>query len=426
MKKLLALAMALVLAMSVVTVGASAQTVVKFWTHQNTAWNESYEGLIAEFEAANPDIKIEYSYFPWDDFESKIQTSLLAGDAGADVYEAWGGWMMDFSTTGSLAEVPAELMNDLLEDSYEPVLGTLTHDGKYYGVPVEFNSGYGGIVVNKKLFEEAGIEYPTTWAEVIDIATKVAVTEGELMPMRGLEYISWDTLVFNWLSMILQNGGDFRTADGKLDFNTPVAADTMRTMMSYITENHVTNLDTAIGAEAIREHGFVAIDECFMATNGPWVVADCVSTYGRVYGEDVEYIAQPAFVEGAEQKWVAETGWSMCVAQKSTVQEAAWKFVEFLQQPENMLRHNIACDQIPARASVAQNPEYLEARPYMKPIVDILDKAVYMGSFNSNILKGFVQQMFISLVSNDGTYATVEDAMVKLNSDLEANLVYYN
>ncbi|MEG0640907.1 MAG: extracellular solute-binding protein [Clostridia bacterium] len=142
MKKFLSLLLALVLMLSV-TVTASAQEVVKFWTHTNNAWNASYEELIAEFEAANPEIKIEYTNFPYADFEAKMQSSLMAGEPGADVYEAWGGWMLNFASSGVLSEIPSVFLEELLKDVYEPVMGTLQYQGKYYGAPLELNSGYG-------------------------------------------------------------------------------------------------------------------------------------------------------------------------------------------------------------------------------------------------------------------------------------------
>lgn len=65
MKKVLALMLVMLLTLGVCVVTASAETTtVKFWTHQNTAWNAAWEELITEFEAANPDIKIEYTTFP--------------------------------------------------------------------------------------------------------------------------------------------------------------------------------------------------------------------------------------------------------------------------------------------------------------------------------------------------------------------------
>lgn len=426
MKKALALMLVAMLMLSVCVVTASAETTtVKFWTHQNTAWNAAWEELITEFEAANPDIDIEYTTFPYADFEAKIQTSLMAGDPGADVYEAWGGWMLDFASAGALSEVPETFMADLLQDSYAPVLGTLKYDGKYYGAPLEFNAGYGGMVVNKKLFDQNGISYPTTWQEVLDVSKKVAVQNGDIMEMRGLEYAGNDTLFFNWLSMILQKGGKLFDDKGRLDFNNPIAADCMKELVSYVTEDHITNTDSLTGAQSVMEHGFVCMDECYMAINGPWIIADCEDTFGLTYGTDFEYIAQPPFVDGAEQKWVAETGWSMCVPKATKVADAAWKFVEFALQPDNLLKHNLACAQIPPRASVAKDPAYLEGMPAMKPVVDILDKAVYAGSYNTGVVKTYMAQMYISLCNNDGTYASVEDACKKLTDDINANVKYY-
>jgi len=187
-KKLFALLLAAALLLALCAPAMAETTTVKFWTHQNVAWNQSYEGLIADFEAANPDIKIEYTTFPYNDFEAKIQTSLMGGDVGADVYEVWGGWMLDLEENDVLCEAPADFIAQLKEDAYAPVLGTLEKDGKYYGAPLELNCEYGGMVVNKRLFEENGYEYPTTWDDVLKIAREVSVQDGDTIAMYFLEF----------------------------------------------------------------------------------------------------------------------------------------------------------------------------------------------------------------------------------------------
>ena len=425
MKKLVSLVLALLLAASLCAPAFAEQTVVKFWTHQNNAWNADWELIISEFEAANPDIRIEYSTFPYGDFEAKMQTSLLAQDAGADVYECWGGWLLDFVSAGALSEVPEDYIAGLVEDAYEPVLGTMKYEGKYYGAPLELNAGYGGMVVNKKLFEESGLAYPTTWAEVLDIARKVAVQNGNVMEMRGLEYHGNDCLFFNWTSMILQKGGQFLDENGHLKMDTDIAIECMEELVSYITVDHINNTDTNTGAAGYYNHDFVCMDECYMATNGPWIVPDCEATWGLTLGEDFDYIAQPPFVEGVDQLWTAETGWSLCVSAKSTVSEAAWKFIEFALEPERLLRHNIACGQIPPLKSAAEDPALLEAVPYYEPLIKILDKSVYVGSYNTDIVKALFRNMFISLATEDGTYASVADACHKLQADLDSQVTYY-
>lgn len=425
MKKLVTLLLAAALLLSLCVPAMAETTTVKFWTHQNVAWNESYEGLIADFEAANPDIKIEYTTFPYNDFEAKIQTSLMGGDVGADVYEVWGGWMLDLVDNDVLCEAPADFIDALKDDAYAPVLGTLEKDGKYYGAPLELNAEYGGMVVNKHLFDESGLEYPTTWDEVMEIAKAVAEPEGDTMAMRGLEYATLDTLTFNWLAMILQKGGTYLKEDGSLDFTTPEAVESFATLVSWIKDDHVTNLEGLLIPSGLENYDFLGMDEAYMLTRGSWVLSELQGTYGFEPGVDYDYIAEPPFVEGVEQKWVAETGWSLCVPKNTQNADAAWRFVEFLLEPANLERHNIECAQIPPRASVANDPAFQEAAPYLKPLIPILDKAEFLGRFNSDILKEYIQQAFTSLVTDDGAYASVEEACQKLTDDLAANMKIY-
>lgn len=426
MKKLVTLFLAMLLVASMLAPTAMAETTtVKFWSHVNQAWNESWRELIADFEALNPDIKIEYTQFPYDEMSAKTQTALMAGEAGADVYEVWGGWMLDFAAAGALAEMPAELLGDIAEDCYEPTLGSMTLNGKVYGAPLELNIGYGGMVVNKTLFDDAGLAYPTTWEEVMDIAKQVAVKDGETMTMRGLEYAGGDTLFFNWQALILQMGGELFDEEGKLNLNTEIAAEALEELVSWITEDGVTNLDTNTNAQGITEHGFVGIDECYMVINGPWIIADMVASYGGVMGETFDYIPQPAFFEDVEQKWVAETGWSLAIAEKSEVKDAAWKFVEFVMEPENLLKHNMACDQVPPRKSVANSAEFIAAKPYMENLLETLNHVGYTGAYNTDLVKGYMQQIFMSLVSGDGTYADAAEACAALQADIDANVKFY-
>ena len=93
--------------------------------------------------------------------------------------------------------------------------------------------------------------------------------------------------------------------------------------------------------------------------------------------------------------------------------------------PDNMLRHNVACAQIPPRKSVANNPEFIENAPYIKALLDNLDNAEFIGKFNSDVLKDTIRRTFVSLCSDDGTYTSVEDACQKMTENLAANLKIY-
>lgn len=179
------------------------KTVIRFWGHQNEAWQIAYEEMIAKFEEAYPEYDVQSEYFPYADYQTKIQTSLMAKGDGADIYAMWGGWALDFAGSGALSEVPEQYREILENDFYDPAVAAYRYDGKYYGVPVEFNLEYGGMLVNKQLFDEAGLAYPATWEEVEQVSDQVSKSNGNVMEMRGFDFVSGDSLPFVWLGMIL-------------------------------------------------------------------------------------------------------------------------------------------------------------------------------------------------------------------------------
>lgn len=406
------------------TAPASGETTtLQFWAHNNESWMVSYDGLIEKFNASQSEIVVESSYFPYNDFEAKIQTSMLSGGEGADLYEIWGGWALDFIAADALSPVPEAFMAELVTDCYEPVIGAFRGDdgSTYYGVPLEFNIEYGAMLVNKPKFEEQGLSYPTIWDEMIDIARQTAVANGEAMDMRGLDFTTNDTLTTTFLSMIQSQGGEY-LVDGKISLNTPEAIKAMQALVDYVAVDHVTNLDSATGAAGadIDSYHFLARDEAMIVPRGPWVIADLTGVYGLTYGEDFDYIPMPFYSD--VKAFPSETGWGLCVPTAAKNTEAAWTFVEFFQEKDNLLQHNVACGQIPPRKTIATDPAFVEAMPFAEPIVQVLEYGKYIGDFNTDVLKNDIKQVYISLCTADGTYATVEDAMVALEAQLNTDL----
>ena len=99
------------------------------------------------------------------------------------------------------------------------------------------------------------------------------------------------------------------------------------------------------------------------------------------------------------------------------------KFIEYLYEDEVMLDLNIRCTQIPSKRSLAESAEYQEAMPYTKVLVDILDQAQFIGTFNTDRLKETVNDTFVGYCSGD--YASVDEAVEDLNTKLNAILETY-
>ena len=394
---------------------------VEFWGHVNEAWNNSHKQMIQKFNASQDRIEVVPTFFPYDDFEAKIQTSLMARGAGADLYEIWGGWGLDFVTSGALSQVPDDLIADLLNDCYDPVMGAFKGGNNYYGVPLEFNNEYGGMLVNKKEFQKLGIPYPTTWNDIFNVARRTTVRNGNNFVMRGIDFTTDDTLTTTFLSMILSKGGEY-WVNGRFKLTTPEANEALQTLVNYITVDHLTNTDSATSAQGAEIDGahFLGQNNAMMVPRGPWVIAMLEEEYGKTLGVDFDFVKFPFY--SSIKAFPAETGLSMCVPKDSKVAEAAWEYVRFFLRPENLMQHNINCAQLPPRRSVGANPEFARQLPYMEPLLDVLQYGRFIGPFNTDVLKISLRNTFVSLCERDGTYANVSAALAALENQLNTDL----
>jgi multiple sugar transport system substrate-binding protein len=397
---------------------AAAPTVITYWAHQNEGWNVSHKAIAERYMAKNPNVKVELQFFPYDDFQSKVQTSLLAKSGGADVYELWGGWAIDFVPTGKFAKVPDSFVKELKKDYFAPALGSFVYKGDYYGVPIEFNIESGGLLVNKKLFTEKGLAYPTTWAEMLSVADKSSKRTGALMSMRGFDFVTFDNVTYTWLSMLMSKGASYRGADGTFNFTSPEAVDAMTQLIHYVVDKGYTNLEAITGG-GNEGHYFLFEDQSMMVARGPWVISEGITTYKLKLGVDFDYIAMPWY--GEKKAFAAETGWGLSVSQDSPVKEAAWKYVSFFMQPENIVGHLEACGMLPARQSIADSAEYRKRMPFVVPLLEILKYGQYIGNFNTDVFKEGINAMFVRLCTTKD-FPTVKDGLAELQRDLNAKI----
>ena len=363
------------------------KTVINFWCHENKPWIEAYEETIKRFEKEHPEYDVKLSNYPFDVYNQKIQTALTSGKGEVDIIAVWGGTAPNFIETDALAEVPEDIVKELESDYLDPTLGVFQKEGKYYGVPMEFNLEYGGMIVNKKLFEEAGLSYPQTWEELRETSKKVAKKNGEVMEMTGFDMIDADALICNYLSMILQQGGQYLEEDHSINFATPEGVKAIEEIVSMVKDGE-TSLESLTSGEYAFNRTYQ--DKGFMASVGSWGIGEGTGSYDLTYGEDFEYIPVPLY--GDEVAFASETGWGIMVPENSQHKDAAWEFIEFFSQPENLVKHNIACNQLPPRKSLLDNEEYREAMPNITFLLDIMEKGQWMGPYNTSAMREFLMR----------------------------------
>lgn len=397
--------------------GSTEPVMLTFWAHQE-AWNTSYEKIAEAYMAEHENVTIKFEFFPYDDYEAKLQTSLIATSGGADIYELWGGWAIDFASTGALAEIPEEMAAGIRNDSYPSTIGSLEYDGKLYGMPMEFNIECGGMFVNLNLLEQNGMSIPATWDELIADAKQATVWDGSELTIRGFDFVNWDTVTYLWTSMILSTGGQYLNEDGTFNFTSPQAKEAFTVLADLVNKDKVTDLVGLTGGGTMEGYQQLYADKALFVPRGPWPIAEGLDTFGLTYDEDFTYAALPWY--GDNVAFAAETGWALAVNGNSQQKQAAFDFLNYFYSDEVLMQHNIYCSMIPPKKSVAQDPALLEAMPFLEPLVSILDKAQYIGHFNTDVFKEAINNTFVDYCS--GVYPSADEALTHLEGELNEKL----
>ncbi|MEV4176292.1 extracellular solute-binding protein [Nonomuraea sp. NPDC049709] len=141
---------------------ADGSATLKFLVDNSPGTTGTAKALADAFMQANPKIKIETETRPGgSEGDNIVKTRLSTGDM-SDVF-----WY----NSGSLLQAlnPAQTMVDLTGDPVlanvqKDFLPVVSQDGKVYGVPAGTLTG-GGILYNRKIYEQLKLEVPKTWAE---------------------------------------------------------------------------------------------------------------------------------------------------------------------------------------------------------------------------------------------------------------------
>ena len=126
------------------------------WTLQMSDFSEYMNGVISEFEAQNPDIKIKWIDVPFSEGEKRTLASVLS-DNPPDLINLNPDFSAALAQKGALAEINTA-------ETYqfnEGILNSLKYNGKLYSIPWYATSAV--TIYNKKLMKKAGLEVPLTY-----------------------------------------------------------------------------------------------------------------------------------------------------------------------------------------------------------------------------------------------------------------------
>jgi len=307
-----------------------AQTVT-WWT-----WNAfNPEKTIADFEAANPDITIDYKLYSYNDYVTAIRTGLTSND-GPDVFQVQPGELV--TNFGPLAAPLDDFLAEKGGDRINPEgLSQLQLDGVQVALP-SYMSAAGLIYYNADILEEAGVTVPTDFDE-----WKVACAAIEAAGYDCLAHGAKDAWVNTdvYLSLInsIAPGAVYDAIEGKAKWTDSEYVDAMQAWSDLFTSGIIPAGATAAAEYPDAFGAFLEKKAAFIAL-GTWNTPGTMTATGIAVSQetvtatiDSTYLSAPfpAPVTGDAPTGLfggPDNGWA--VSAKSDATDASFAFLEFL------------------------------------------------------------------------------------------------
>jgi len=302
---------------------------IKFMTFSaNPESGISLDELKAEFESQNPNITVEIETLGYDDYFTALQTKFLGKDA-PDCFETNFENFVAYADQGLLANLEDSIASSGIDLSIlnQETVNAFNLDDTQYGLPYSFSNVV--LIYNKELFDQAGLDYPTsdwTWDDVDTAGAAIrALGEdiyGYYQPIQFYEFFK----------AVAQNGGSILNED-KTAFvvNSPQNVETLEHMMARINDTNIMPTEVQMGG--MGDWDLFLSGRLGMLINGVWAFP--------TFTEQAEFEWDIAVEPGNTQKATHFFANGLAVYAESEKQEAAFKWISFLSSSEEMAQFRL-------------------------------------------------------------------------------------
>jgi len=292
--------------------GNSNLPTLQQWYHQygETGTHEAVLKYAKDYTKAN--VKVSWVPGTGDDYGNKVHAALL-GSNPPDVFEL-SGIGVDLIKAGAVEPLD-DLFADVKSDFTPASLAAFVVDGKTYGIKMLNDPTF--VYYRKSLFQQAGLQPPTTVDELIAAAKKLS--NGKMKgiyvgPDGGVDALSYIAL---WSS-----GGDLLSSDNaKVTFNNDRTAQAFLKLHELNTSGGVLpDAPTFWWDPSAFTQGLAAMQWC-----GLWAMPGITKALGDDFGifpfPALDAKGTPATING---------GWAEMVSAKSKNKDAAKAYVKAL------------------------------------------------------------------------------------------------
>ena len=333
------------------------------WVGNEPSIQKMYEA----FHKEHPNITVEFQNVPAEESNEKLTAQIAGGNPPDAAF-------VDASTTAAFASRNAVVnldnyieRSDVVDpDDYVDAFKTFTtYEDSLYGLPFDGEST--ALFYRTDLFEEAGIDAPpTNWDEFQQAAEKLT---DPAKKQYGVAMFAPESAYY-WYPWLWQAGGELVDEDGAPAFNSEEgkkAAEYYVGLTQYAPPDYL-NSNSYDGRVAFAQ------GQVGMYVAGAWFAGTLSQEFPKIEGK----WATAPLPEGDAGCATTIAGDALVVFDTKKA-DAAWKWIEFLSEPENMAEWTFKSEGstlLPPRKSMLDSPDLVETKPILQGFADAMECGV--------------------------------------------------
>jgi multiple sugar transport system substrate-binding protein len=206
----------------------TTERVIRFWhPYTQPQRTEEMKKAGAEFEKANPGIKVQIESVPWANVNERWRAAHAAGtlpDVGVgnppDYLEMW--------QAGAI--LPVDDVITAMGGEAKFIPGLLDRHTRFQGKTLAVPHYMHAIVMlyRKDRLREKGVEPPVTWDDLLKVATALNAAPDGYGFQQMWSRKDWIGIPWILYPLMRSNGGEFFDKDGNVAFNTPENVEAVR------------------------------------------------------------------------------------------------------------------------------------------------------------------------------------------------------
>ncbi|HIH8982220.1 TPA: ABC transporter substrate-binding protein [Serratia marcescens] len=318
--------------------------------------------IAKRFEQANPDIKIEIELTPSAQYFVKLD-SAAAGGVAPDIFWINMPYFVQYAKNG-IMEPLAPYIKDSglqLDDVVASSVKAYQYDGQQMAIPRDVDSI--AVWYNKKLFDQAGVSYPTSdwsWDDLKNKATALkSGLKGAAFPLvMDLSIDGQDS----YMNLLFQNGNHIVPKDGQ---PTDIANDKSIWVYQQLQGMMKDGLmPSAQQMSEVKTENIFQSNRAAMVYAGSWLAAPFANN--PLINDHIGVVMMPKI---ERQSGVAHS-LAFAMSAKSAHKQAAWKYIAFMSSESSQAE--LAKVVIPANKTAAkvwaQQIQKVDVSPYIQTL----------------------------------------------------------